>query len=147
MTSSLRELENILAILDLCEDQQSRINYLIDLAAKFKPVPENIAKRPFDRNHLVKHCDSQVYVWVEKSENGKYNPYFAVENPNGIASKALAAILQLTLTGKTAKDYLEVKTSLVDKVFGEQLSTGKHLGLTEIIHRLHLEISFLESKK
>ena len=44
-------------------------------------------------------CESDAYVWALKKPDDTLKLYFAVENPSGVSAKALAAILDKTLSG------------------------------------------------
>ena len=134
------KLQNIVNELSLFTDQNDRISLLIDYAEKYKPVPEEIAVRPYSEDHKVEYCESEAYVWVIKNDNDTIKLSFAVENPQGVSAKALAAILDIGLSGETAENILSVSTDLVFEIFGQKLSMGKNLGLTGILQLVQREI-------
>ena len=72
---------------------------LLDYAERFKEVPPEVATRPFDKSHLVPQCESEAYAWAVPQPDGTLKLHFAVENPSGVSAKALAAILDKTLSG------------------------------------------------
>ena len=76
-----------------------RAQLLISFADQFKPVPADVATRPFDKSHLVPACESEAYVWAVTQPDGTLKLHFAVENPSGISAQALATILDKTLSG------------------------------------------------
>lgn len=135
-----KELNDIVETINSLPDQQERINYLIEFAEEFKSVPAEIAEKPYPVEKRVEYCESEAYVWVNKTEDENYNLYFAIENPSGVSAKALCAILQQTLNGKSREEILSVNTDLVLKLFGNQLSMGKNLGLTGIIQSIHKQV-------
>ncbi|MGD8781158.1 MAG: SufE family protein [Ignavibacteria bacterium] len=135
-----KKLQNIVDELSFFTDQNDRISLLIDYAEKYKPVPEEIAVKPYSEEHKVDYCESEAYVWVKRSDNGTIKLYFAVENPQGVSAKALAAILDEGLSGETAENILSVTTDVVFDIFGQKLSMGKNLGLTGILQLVQREV-------
>jgi cysteine desulfuration protein SufE len=136
---SLRDLIDTLNLLD----RGDRIQMLIDLADRFREVPEDIASRPFAEAHKVPGCESEAYVWAlpaetsrEASNPGALKFYFAVENPQGISAKAMAVILDEHLSGRAAKEVSAVPGDLVYDVFGRELSMGKSMGLMGMVSML-----------
>ena len=126
------KLQRFLDTLELFADRAERIQFLIDVADRFREVPETIASRPFPRAHEVAHCESGAYVWVER-ENGGLRPYFAVDNPQGISARAMAVILEEALTGASLEEVLAVPQDLPYQIFGRELSMGKSMGLTGLV--------------
>lgn len=136
MSDYPQKLNDFLNNLSLIKDHQDRINLLIDYADRFKEVPAEIAKRPFPEENKILFCESGAYVWTKLQQDGTIKLFFAVENPQGISAMALAAILDLTLSGETPENILKVPEDLVNKIFGESLSMGKNMGLTGIIQKI-----------
>ncbi len=139
-----QKLQHIVDDLAFFTDQNDRISILIDYAEKFKEVPEEIAKRPFPDDNKVDFCESEAYVWVVQNNEGKIKLYFAVENPQGISAKALAAIFSEGLDGETKENMLKVSTDVVFEIFGQQLSMGKNLGLTGILQLVQRQVKKLD---
>ena len=127
------KLNNTLGALDLIEDRGERIQMLIDIAGRFKEVPPQIARRPFPKEAQVPACESEAYVFTEERPDGTLDFHFAVENPQGISAKAMAEILDDTLSGAPLKQVAEVPTDIVYKVFGRELSMGKSMGLMGMV--------------
>ena len=94
-------LDKLQAVLDTFAmfDTADRTNLLLDYAKLFKDVPPSVATRPFDKSCLVPHCESEAYVWAIRQTDGTLKLHFAVENPAGISAKALATILDKSLSG------------------------------------------------
>ncbi len=126
-------LEGLLATLEGL-DRSDRIEMLIEVAGQFKPVPSRIAQRPFAIEHRVPGCESEAYVWAEARPDGTLTYYFAVENPQGISAMALAAILADSLSGAPLDEVAEVPADVVYRIFGNELSMGKSLGLMGIVN-------------
>ncbi len=122
-------------------DRAGRIEALIALAESFHEVPERLARRPFPEVNKVPACESQAYVFAEPRPDGTLDFHFAVENPQGISAKALAAILARTLSGEPLQAVTRVPRELVERLFGRELSLGKSLGLTGMLLAVQREAS------
>jgi cysteine desulfuration protein SufE len=68
-----------------------------------------------------------------RQPDGTLDLYFAVENPSGVSARALAAILQKTLSGLPASDVAAVDASIVERIFRQNISMGKGLGLMSMV--------------
>ena len=119
--------------LKLIEDRQDRLMTLIDFADRFQEVPSEVATRPFSEVNHVQRCESEAYVFATPHPDGGVKYHFAVENPQGISAKAMAVILDETISGETPQSVANVPTDLVYKVFGKELSMGKGQGLMGMI--------------
>lgn len=127
------KLRELLSMLQTLDDPQMRSMLLIDYADRFREVPEHIATRPFPKEHQVPYCESESYVWLEKRPDGTIQLYFAVENPAGISAKALAAILDQTLSGETARAVQNIDPEMVYVLFGRTITMGKGQGLMALV--------------
>lgn len=114
-------------------DPADRVNLLLSYADQFKEVPASVAARPFSKEHLVPHCESEAYAWAERQPNGTMKLYFAVENPAGISAKALATILDRSLSGLTPQEISTVTPDIVEQIFRQNISMGKGLGLMSMV--------------
>ena len=114
-------------------DRAGRIEALIALAEGYREVPARIAARPFPEQNKVPACESQAYVFAEPRPDGSLDFHFAVENPQGISAKALAAILARTLSGASLDAVTRVPVEVVEQLFGRELSMGKSLGLSGML--------------
>ena len=115
-------------------DPADRTNMLLSYADQFKEVPPSIATRPFPKSHQVPQCESDAYVWAMKQPDGALKLYFAVENPAGISAKALAAILDKTLSGLPASEIAKVDCGIVEQIFRQNISMGKGMGLMAMVN-------------
>jgi cysteine desulfuration protein SufE len=131
-------LERLLATLGGL-DRGDRIEMLIEVADQFKPVPVRIAQRPYPLEHGVPGCESEAYVWSEVNPQGTLTYYFAVENPQGISAMALAGILRESLSGAPLDEVAEVPADVVYRIFGNELSMGKSLGLMGMVNMVRAE--------
>lgn len=114
-------------------DRAARIESLIALAEGYREVPGRLARRPFPEANRVPACESQAYVFAEARPDGRLDFYFAVENPQGISAKALAAILGRTLSGAPLEAITRLPLEVVEWLFGRELSLGKSMGLTGML--------------
>jgi cysteine desulfuration protein SufE len=115
-------------------DPADRTSLLLSYADQFKDVPREIATRPFDKSHQVPQCESDAYVWARKQPDGTLTLYFAVENPSGVSAKALAAILDRTLSGLPASEIATVNCDIVERIFRQNISMGKGMGLMAMVN-------------
>ena len=115
-------------------DPADRTSMLLSYADQFKEVPPSIATRPFSKSHQVPQCESDAYVWAQKMPDGTLKFYFAVENPSGVSAKALAAILDKTLSGLPASEIATVNCGIVEDIFRQNISMGKGMGLMAMVN-------------
>jgi len=127
------QLERRLATLEAL-DRGDRIEVLVDVARRFRRVPERIAVRPYPKERLVPGCESEAYVWTEPRPDGTLTYHFAVENPQGVSAMALAAILGDSLSGAPLDEVAAVPADVVYRIFGRELSMGKSLGLMGMVN-------------
>lgn len=129
MTEKLQQLVDTFQMFDPAD----RTSLLLSYADQFKEVPPAMASRPFPKSHQVPQCESDAYVWAEKRPDGTLKLYFAVENPSGVSAKALAAILDKTLSGLPASEIATIDPGIVEKIFRQNISMGKGLGLMSMV--------------
>jgi len=127
------KLQKLIETFEAFPDRDIRAEMLIDYADRFREVPEEIATRPFPETDRVEYCESEAYVWAKENPDGTLKFYFAVENPQGISAKAMAVILDESLSGLAAEEIVEVPTDVAYKIFGKDLTMGKGLGLTGMV--------------
>lgn len=128
------KLQQVLDTFDMFPDQSDRTNMLLSYADQFREVPPEVARRPFDKSHQVPQCESDAYVWAMKKPDGTLDLHFAVENPSGVSAKALAAILQKSLSGLPAPQIARVDCSIVERIFRQNISMGKGMGLMAMVN-------------
>jgi cysteine desulfuration protein SufE len=126
-------LEAVLDTFALFTDPADRTNLLLGYADQFTEVPPAVAVRPFANDHLVPYCESEAYVWAVKQPGGTMKFYFAVENPSGVSARALAAILDRSLSGLTPGEVASIPSDLVERIFRQNISMGKGLGLKSMV--------------
>ena len=133
MSEIPEKLAQTLDALSLVSDRNERIQLLIDIAGKFNEVPPQVATRPFPEENRVPACESEAFVWGERRPDGRLDFHFAVENPQGISAKAMAVILKKDLSGQPLEQVAAVPQDVVYKVFGNELSMGKSMGLMGMV--------------
>ena len=127
------KLQELLETFDMFPDPADRTALLLSYADRFREVPKEIARRPFPKDHQVPQCESDAYVWAMKQPDGTRKLYFAVENPSGVSARALAAILDRTLSGLPAPDIANVSCDIVERIFRRNISMGKGMGLMAMV--------------
>jgi cysteine desulfuration protein SufE len=127
-------LQKILDTFALFPDQADRTNLLLSYADKFTPVPPDVATRPFDKAHQVPACESEAYAWAVWYPDGTLKLHFAVENPSGISAKALATILDKSLSGLRPEEIETVTPEIVEQIFRRNISMGKGIGLMSLVN-------------
>ncbi|MGQ9848536.1 MAG: SufE family protein [Aggregatilineaceae bacterium] len=126
-------LSEILADFAFVTSRSERAELLIDWADRFKSVPEEIASPPYPEAHRVPFCESEAFVWACPNSDGTLQFYFAVENPQGLSAMALAAILDVGLSGAPVEQVATVSPDIVLQLFGHDISMGKGQGLMGMV--------------
>jgi cysteine desulfuration protein SufE len=127
------KLEELLDTFATFDDLSERAQLLLSFSDRFKPVPPEVATRPFPQDHQIPQCESDAYAWAVKQPDGTLKLHFAVENPSGISARALGAILDRTLSGLTPEQIATVSPEIVERIFRQNLSMGKGLGLMSMV--------------
>ena len=127
-----KKLQDLIEMFEMF-DPSDRTSMLLSYSDQFRDVPREVAVRPFDKSHLVPHCESDAYVWGVRLPDGRVDLYFAVENPSGVSARALSVILQKTISGLPASEIADVDASIVERLFRQNISMGKGLGLMSMV--------------
>jgi len=126
-------LSHLLETFDLFTDAADRANLLLSYSEQFKEVPPEIATRPFPESRQVPQCESDAYVWAIPQPDGTLKLYFAVENPAGVSARALATILDRSLSGLPPEQIAQVNCDIVERIFRQNISMGKGMGLMSMV--------------
>jgi cysteine desulfuration protein SufE len=129
----MQKLQTLLETFDMFPDPADRTGMLLSYADQFREVPKEVAQRPFPQSHQVPQCESDAYVWAVKQPDGGLKLWFAVENPSGVSAKALAAILDRTLSGLSPEEVARIDASIVERIFRQNISMGKGMGLMSMV--------------
>ena len=115
-------------------ERSEKIQALIDMGEKFKPVPADVATQPYPETARAPHCESEAFVFSKEQPDGTLKFYFDVLNPQGISAKATAVILDKTLSGAPLEQVAAVPSDVMYDIFGRELSMGKNMGLTGMVN-------------
>jgi cysteine desulfuration protein SufE len=130
------KLAELLEMFDGITDMDQRMSMLVGYAEKFKPVPPSVAAPPYPVSARVPFCESEAFVWALPAPGGGLTLHFAVGNPSGVSAKALSAILEKTLSGAPASAIAAVNPDIVTRLFRQNISMGKGMGLMGIVERV-----------
>jgi cysteine desulfuration protein SufE len=92
-------------------------------------VPDDGRRAALSRREKVPACESEAYVFTVPREDGTLDFHYAVENPQGISAMATAVILKDSCSGAPLDQVAHVSTDIVYRIFGNELSMGKSMGL------------------
>ena len=134
----LERLDALLEAFDEFPDPADRTDMLLSYADQFKEVPPEIARRPFPEKNHIPQCESDAYVWALKQPDGALKLHFAVENPSGISARALATILDKTLSGLPPAEIATVDCDIVERIFRRNISMGKGMGLMAMVDAVRM---------
>jgi cysteine desulfuration protein SufE len=127
------KLAKVIELFELTDNIGERVDLLMEYANRFENVPPKIATAPYPHEHLVPFCESETYVWVVPCEGNAVKLYFAITNPSALSAKALAVILDESLSGLSAEEIAHIPPELVYDIFDNRLSMGKGQGLMGIV--------------
>jgi cysteine desulfuration protein SufE len=130
------KLTDLLGMFDGIVDMDQRMSMLVGYAEHFTPVPPSVASPPYPESARVPFCESEAFVWAIPAPGGGLTLHFAVGNPSGVSAKALSAILQKTLSGAPASAIASVNPDIVTRLFRQNISMGKGMGLMGIVERV-----------
>lgn len=130
------KLRLLLETFDGIEDMEQRMSMLVSYAGQFREVPPSVATSPYPEDVRVPFCESEAFVWALPEPGGRLRFHFAVGNPSGISAKALAAILEKTISGAPASEIAAVTPDIVTRIFRQNISMGKGMGLMGIVERV-----------
>jgi sulfur transfer protein SufE len=95
-------LQQLLDTFAMFPDPADRTTLLLSYADKFRPVPPEIAVRPFSKAHQVPACESEAYAWAVKNADGTLEAALRGGEPVGRVGQGARAILDTTLSGSAA---------------------------------------------
>ena len=125
-------------VLSFATDPADRADLLLSFADRFREVPPEIARRPFPEISRVPSCESEAFAWGVLQDDGTLKLHFAVENPSGVSAKALAAILDRSLSGLPPAEAARVSPDIVYEIFRRDISMGKGLGLMSMVRAVQV---------
>jgi cysteine desulfuration protein SufE len=129
----LQKLQDLLETFDMFPDPADRTGLLLSYADQFREVPPEVATRPFPESNHVPQCESDAYIWAVRRPDGTLQLHFAVENPSGVSARALATILDRTLSGLRPEEIVTIDCGIVERIFRRNISMGKGIGLMAMV--------------
>lgn len=117
MSSIKEKQERLLEDLDIFQDWTERYEYVIGLGKKLEPLREEAR----DSDHLIKGCQSQVWLDAEKKDGLVY--YYA--DSDSLITKGMIALFIGVLNGESADEILTA-----DMDFVERTGLKEHLAPT-----------------
>ncbi len=127
------KLSDVLETFEMFSDPTERAQLLLSYSDQFQPVPPDVATKPYPKNHQIPQCESEAYAWAIKQPDDTLKLYFAVENPSGISARALATILDQSLSGLPPEQVAQVSPEIVEQIFRQNISMGKGMGLMSMV--------------
>jgi cysteine desulfuration protein SufE len=112
------------------EEWVDKYAYIIELGHGL-PIIDQKYK---DEDHLIRGCQSQVWLAAEKDEEG--NIIFTADS-DAIITKGIIALLVSVLSGQKAKDIASADLSFIDRIgLSSHLSPTRANGLSEMIRQM-----------
>jgi cysteine desulfuration protein SufE len=99
--------ERLLEELELFQDWTERYEYVIGLGKRLEPLPEGSR----DENHLIKGCQSQVWLDAEKKDG---LVHFHADS-DSLITKGMIALFIHVLNGETPDAILTADMGFIDK--------------------------------
>ena len=134
MASYPPKLQEYLDDFGFITSREERVDFLIDIADDFEPVPASVASKPYDEAFRVIGCESEAFVWAIERGDGTLDFYFDVLNPQGLSAMAMSAILDQACSGAPLEQVAAIDGEVVFTFFGKDISMGKGRGLTELVN-------------
>lgn len=130
------KLQEAIEDFEFITTRTERQQYLIQLADQFDSVkvPSEIAEQPYDESHRVPACESEAFVWAQENDDGTFDYYFDVLNPQGLSAMAMAVILGDACSGADPEQVAALTDEIVFDFFGKNISMGKGQGLMGIVN-------------
>ena len=138
MSKTPQSLEDLVSSLEAIDDRSMRIDLLISLSDGYRTLAAERPALPMTEQFKVPACESEAYAWAEDRDDGTLRFHFAVENPQGISAMVLAAILGKTLSGQPLDQVAAVPRDVVYRIFGNELSMGKSMGLMGMVSMVQM---------
>ncbi len=113
------------------DDWMSKYEYLIDLGKSLPLIEE----RYKDEDHLIKGCQSKVWLHAELKD-GKV--YFTADS-DAVITKGIIALLIRVLSGHTPEEIAEADLYFIDRIgLREHLSPTRSNGLLSMVKQMKL---------
>ncbi len=131
MPTIQRLQEEIIEEFALFDDWMSKYEYLIDLGKSLPLIEE----RYKDEDHLIKGCQSKVWLHAELRD-GKV--YFTADS-DAVITKGIIALLIRVLSGHSPEEIAEADLYFIDRIgLREHLSPTRSNGLLSMVKQMKM---------
>ena len=131
MPTIQRLQEEIIEEFALFDDWMSKYEYLIDLGKSLPLIEE----RYNDEDHLIKGCQSKVWLHAELRD-GKV--YFTADS-DAVITKGIIALLIRVLSGHSPEEIAEADLYFIDRIgLREHLSPTRSNGLLSMVKQMKM---------
>jgi len=130
---TIAETENeLIEEFALFDDWMAKYEYIIDMG---KDVPM-IDEKYKDENHLIKGCQSKVYLHSEMKDGH----IFFTADSDALITKGLVAMVVRVLSGHTPEEIMQSKLDFIEKIgLHEHLSPTRANGLLSMVKQMKLD--------
>ena len=134
----LTKLDELIQELSEC-DKQERIDLLIDLAKRLRPLPPELARHK-DASHRVEECQSPVYLFVTlEAGRVRLHADAPLESPT---VRGFVSCLIEGLDGESPESVLSTPADLVERMkLTEILGMLRVRGLSGVLARVKREVT------
>ncbi len=140
MTIEERQQE-VIEEFSLFEDWMQKYEYLIELGKELPLISEEVK----DEDHLIKGCQSRVWLGADRTENG--NVVFTADS-DAIITKGMIALMIRVLSDQPAEDIANAQLHFVDDIgLHEHLSPTRSNGLASMIKQMKFYGLAFQSKE
>jgi cysteine desulfuration protein SufE len=123
--------EQIIDEFSLFEDWMERYEYIIDLGKKLPRIDEKYK----DEDHLIKGCQSQVWLHAEK-DNG--HVVFTADS-DAVITKGIIALLVRVLSHQSPREVADADLYFIDRIgLKEHLSPTRSNGLLSMVKQMKM---------
>ncbi|HIP36113.1 MAG TPA: SufE family protein [Crocinitomix sp.] len=121
------------------EDWMEKYEYIIELGKDLSIISDEYKTE----EHIIKGCQSQVWLHAEKEDNKIY--YTA--DADAIIAKGIISLLIQVLSGQTADEILDAKLNFIKEIgLQEHLSPTRSNGLVAMIKQMKMYALALKNK-
>lgn len=130
MTISEKQ-DEIIETFDLFDDPLDKTQYIIDLGKKLTPIDD----RYKTDDHLIKGCQSRVWLGAELKDDGLY--FYGDGEPEAQIAKGLISLLIDILSGRHPEEIANADLYFIEKVgLGNLVTSRRAGGLASMIQKM-----------
>lgn len=113
------------------DNWMDKYEYIIELGKDLPLIDEQYK----DEDHLIKGCQSQVWLHAEKRDN---RVYFTADS-DAVITKGLIALMVRVLSGQSAEDIAKADLYFIDRIgLREHLSPTRSNGLLSMVKQMKM---------